>query len=236
MNVAMIIAGGSGQRMGQDIPKQFLNVYDKPVIIYTLEAFQKHPDIDAIKVVCLEGWEGILDAYAKQFNITKMLPVTTGGENGQASARNGVFSLREVCKSEDIVIIHDGIRPLVTPEIISDCIAKCRKYGNAVAAMPCAETILRTENRVNSHSSISRDEIMRVQTPQAYRFQEIFDAHQEALRRGITDAVYANTMIVELGGIIYFSVGSDRNMKITTIEDLEIFKALLDTKKAGWIK
>ena len=113
MNVAVIIAGGSGHRMHQDIPKQFLNVYDKPVLLYTLEGFQEHPDIDAIEVVCIEGWENVLWAYAKQFGITKLRWVIPGGSTGQESIRNGVYNLKEHCTADDVIIIHDGIRPLV---------------------------------------------------------------------------------------------------------------------------
>lgn len=130
MNVAIILAGGSGHRMQQDIPKQFLNIYDKPVIVYTLEGFQRHPEIDAIGVVCLDGWHEILRAYAKQFEIDKLQWIINGGETAQESIRNGVFHLRNICKPDDIVIIHDGIRPMVEDLVLSDVLIKCRKYGN----------------------------------------------------------------------------------------------------------
>ena len=112
-NIAIIIAAGKGNRMGQDIPKQFINVYDKPVLLYTLEGFQIHTQIDAIEVVCLDGWHEILWAYAKQFNITKLKWIISGGETGQESIRNGVYNLEDKCDPDDNVIIHDGIRPLV---------------------------------------------------------------------------------------------------------------------------
>src|SRR5574344_1899933 len=112
MNIAIILASGSGERMKQDIPKQFINVYDKPVIIYTLETFQKHPDIDAIEVVCLDGWQDILKAYAKQFNIEKLAWITTGGATAQESIRNGIYNLEGQCSPGDTIIIHDGIRPM----------------------------------------------------------------------------------------------------------------------------
>ena len=115
MNIAIIIAGGSGSRMGQDIPKQFINVYDKPVIVYTMEAFQKHPKIDAIEIVCLDGWHDVLRAYAKQFGIAKLENIVSGGENGQDSIRNGLFDIQKRYHSEDdIVLIHDAIRPMLS--------------------------------------------------------------------------------------------------------------------------
>ena len=124
MNIAVIIAGGSGQRMGQDIPKQFINVYDKPVIIYTLEGFQRHPQIDAIEVVCIDGWHDVLWAYAHQFNITKLKWVISGGNTGQESIRNGVFNLEGKVGDEDIIVIHDGIRPLVDETVLTDVIMR----------------------------------------------------------------------------------------------------------------
>lgn len=124
--IALLIAGGSGARMHQDIPKQFLTVNEKPVIVYTLEAFQKHPEIDSIAVVCISGWENVLRAYAKQFNITKMEHIFPGGDCGQASIRNGVFGLEKYFEPDDVVLIHDAIRPMVSADIISDCIVKTR--------------------------------------------------------------------------------------------------------------
>ena len=135
MTTAIIIAGGSGARMRQDIPKQFINVYDKPVLIYTLEGFQEHPQIDAIEVVCLDGWREVLLAYAKQFNITKLKWVVPGGDSGQESIRNGVYNLEGKCADDDIVIIHDGIRPLVNEAVLTDVIIKARQYGNAVTSL-----------------------------------------------------------------------------------------------------
>ena len=124
MNIAIIIAGGSGQRTGQDIPKQFINVYDKPILIYTLEGFQKHPQIDEIGLVCLDGWHDVVRAYAKQFNIDKLKLIISGGETAQESIREGVYYLEGKCSEEDTIIIHDGIRPLVDDSVLSDVIMK----------------------------------------------------------------------------------------------------------------
>lgn len=236
MNVALIMAGGVGERTRQDIPKQFLNVYDKPIIIYTIEAFQNHPDIDAIIVACLNGWHEILWAYAKQFNLSKLKWVVQGGKNGQESARNGIVGLSGICAPDDIVIIHDSIRPMVSADIISDCIVKCRTYGSGLASMRCQETIVRTQDGIKGDACINRWEIMRVQTPQAYRYGKLLWAHKEAVKRGITNAVYTNTIMIDLGETLYFSLGSDKNLKITTLEDIDMFKALYKTKKDDWLK
>ena len=141
MNIAIIIAGGSGSRMGQDIPKQFINVFDKPILIYTLESFQRHPQVDAIEVVCIDGWHDVLWAYAKQFNICKLRWVISGGKTGQESIRNGVFNLEGIAEDNDNIIIHDGIRPLVESSVLTDVISKCSQFGNAVTSMPYNEQI-----------------------------------------------------------------------------------------------
>jgi 2-C-methyl-D-erythritol 4-phosphate cytidylyltransferase len=236
MNIALIIAGGSGQRMNQDIPKQFINVHDKPVIIYTLEAFQKHPDIDAIQVVCLEGWHEILNAYAKQFNITKLNGIVSGGKNGQNSIRNGIYAIKEKHSDDDLVLVHDAIRPMVSAEIISDNIAKCGLYGSAITAIACAEAMLETEDKTLSSSIYNRDKLMRTQTPQAFPLGKLLWAHEEAQKRGLTNSTATCTLMIELGQTVYFSVGSEKNIKLTTTDDIEIFKSLLSTKNYEWIK
>ena len=235
-NVALIIAGGSGARMHQNIPKQFLTVNDRPVITYTLEVFQNHPEIDSIAVVCISGWESVLSAYANQFNITKMEYIIPGGDNGQGSIRNGVFELEKHFKKDDIVLIHDAIRPLVSSEIISDCIVTAKKYGNAVTVIPCAEAMMQTEDGNVSCGSYPRDNLKRTQTPQAFRIGEICDLHREALEKGITNSVASCTLMIELGHQVYFSAGSEKNIKLTTVEDLDIFKALLAAKRSSWLK
>lgn len=240
MNIALIIAGGSGHRMGQDIPKQFINVFDKPVLIYTLEGFQKHPQIDAIEVVCIDGWHDILWAYAKQFNITKLKWVISGGNSGQESIRNGVYNLEDKCSSEDIIIIHDGIRPLVEPSVLSDVIAKCKLYGNAVTSMPYNEQIfvIDEDDETTTSKFIPRETLRRVSTPQAYNFKLLDEKYHEAFEKeiGIHGSHYTNTMMVELGVKLHFAAGSDKNIKLTTKDDLEMFKAYLKSDKDTWLK
>ncbi len=238
MNIALIIAAGSGHRMNQDIPKQFINVYDKPVLIYTLESFEKHPKIDAIEVVCLDGWHDILWAYAKQFNITKLKWVINGGNTGQESIRNGVFHLEGKCKNDDIIIIHDGIRPLVDDTILSDVIIKCQQYGNAVTSMPYNEQIFKVKSENTTSEYIPRETLRRVSTPQAYKFGKLDWAYHEAFKKGIGiyGSSYANTMMVDLGETLYFASGSDKNIKLTTKDDLEIFKAYLKMERDSWLK
>ena len=234
--IALLTAAGSGTRMGQDIPKQFLTINERPVIIYTLEAFQKHPGIDAIIVVCKEGWINVLEAYAKQFNITKLKHIVIGGENGQDSIRNGLFELEKHYDKNDIVLIHDGNRPMISDDIISDCINVTIEKGCAIAAIPCTEAILETDNGIESETSYPREKLRRTQTPHGFRLGDICDLHRRALDAGITNSTAACTMMVELGEKVFFSAGSEKNLKLTTVDDIDIFKALLTTTRPDWIK
>jgi len=238
MNVAVVIAGGSGNRMGQDIPKQFIHVYDKPILIYTLEGFQQHPQIDAIEVVCIEGWHDVVWAYARQFNITKLKWVVPGGETGQESIRNGVYHLEGICREEDILIIHDGIRPLVDDTVLTDVIVISEKYGNAVTSMPYNEQIFVVDDEISTIRYIPRETLRRVSTPQAYSFRLLYEKYHEAYEKkiGIYGSSYTNTMMVELGERLYFAAGSDKNIKLTTKDDIELFKAYLKLEKNNWLK
>lgn len=233
MNVAIILAGGMGQRMQQEIPKQFLNIDDKPLIIYTLEAFENHPQVDAVLVVCIDGWHDVLKAYAKQFNIEKLKWVIHGGMTGQESIRNGVFHLKEICSNDDIVIIHDGIRPLVDENVLTDVIVKCGIYGNAVTSMPYNEQIFVKSDEETTQQYIPRETLRRVSTPQAYKYEKLLWAYEKGFAEniGIGKSSYTNTMMVDLGEVLYFAIGSDKNIKITTQDDLDIFRALIKMKR-----
>ncbi len=241
MNViAIIVAGGTGSRMKQDVPKQFLNVYDKPVLIYTLENFQRHPEVDQIGVVCIDGWHDVVRSYAAQFNLSKFQWVISGGETDQESIRNGVCYLDGKCADGDIVIIHDGVRPLVDESVLTDILRVCREHGNAVPALPYNEQIFRIDgdDETSSIQYIPRETIRRVSTPQAYRYALIRDAYRRAFEEeiGIHGSSYTNTMMIDLGIRLHFAKGSDKNIKLTTLEDLEIFKSYLKLKKDSWLK
>ena len=235
MNIAIVIAGGSGHRMGQDIPKQFINVYDKPILIYTLEGFQRHPMVDVIEVVCIEGWDHVVWAYAKQFGITKLKWLTKGGNTGQESIRNGVFNLEGQVSNDDVIIIHDGIRPLIEPEVLTDVISKAQSLGNAVTSMPYNEQIfvVSKDDETTTTQFIPRETLRRVATPQAYKFGLLDQKYHEAFEKkiGIYGSHYTNTMMVELGVRLNFAAGSDKNIKLTTKDDLEMFKGYLAKEK-----
>ena len=234
--IALITAAGIGSRVGQDIPKQFINVYDKPIIMYTLECFQNHPEIDAIVVVCLKGWENVLDAYIKQFNITKVVSIVPGGKTGFESIQNGTKEIKRLFSDKDIVVVHDGTRASLSPEIISNNLAICIEKGNAITAIPCVEALAYSECGNESEKEISRDFVYRTQTPHSFRLKDLCEMHKEAKKRGIENVVAMCSLKVKLGGKIYFSPGSEKNFKITTLDDIEMFKSLLDAKMPSWIK
>lgn len=230
--IGLIIAGGVGARMQQAIPKQFMTVFDKPIIAYTMEKFENHPAVDVIAVVCLDGWDNILASYAKQYNITKLKHIFPAGSVGQESIKNGIMGLAEHYGDDAIVLIHDAIRPNLSKDVISDCIAVTKQHGNAIVCIPCQEAMLETVDKISSTSSYPRDNLKRTQTPQGFKLKTIVDAHKKAAELGITNSVASCTLMIEIGEKVYFSAGSEKNIKLTTPEDIEIFKALLRGDKS----
>lgn len=242
MNIALLTAAGSGTRMGQDIPKQFMNIDDCPVIIYTLQVFQNHPLIDTIAVVCLKGWEMILKAYANQYGITKLKYIFLGGDSNFQSTRNGLLGLRENGISDsDIVVIHDGVRPMVSEEIISHNIETCQKYGYAVTGLLCKEVIMEYhDDETLTYIPTPRERLCRTQTPHTYRLGTILDAQEEAIKQGLGgNKTAAMCQLVGQIGIDdqHLVLGSEKNgLKLTNVEDIELFKALLHVSQAPWLK
>ncbi|MBQ8165482.1 MAG: 2-C-methyl-D-erythritol 4-phosphate cytidylyltransferase [Lachnospiraceae bacterium] len=245
MNYAIIVAGGVGSRMGHDIPKQFIEVEGKTVLAHTLENFEKHPMVHAIGVVCIDGWlDQVLD-YADKYKLTKFKWVIKGGNTVQESIRNGVEKLKEELKSGELkdkltanelnVIIHDGIRPLVDSDVLTDVINTCEKYGNGVSSLPYNEQIFVVADEISTTSYIPRETLRRVSTPQAYKLDKLVWAYDKAFKEeiGIYGSSYTNTMMVELGERLFFAKGSDKNIKLTTPDDLEIFKGYLNGRKQG---
>ena len=236
MIIALLTAAGSGTRMGQDIPKQFIHIENKPLIIHTMEAFQDHPSIDAIMVVTLPAWSEVLKAYAKQFNIDKLKWVVPGGATGQESIYNGLKVLEKETSQDDIIMVHDGNRCSVSSEIISNSLAVQAKYGSAVAAIPCVEAVFRSADGESSDISIPREELYRTQTPHTYLLRDLLWAHSEAQKRGIRNTAASCTLMQMLGKTVYFSKGSEKNLKITTVDDMQIYEALSHVKKQDWMK
>lgn len=230
MNIALLTAGGVGNRMGQDIPKQFMTIYEKPVIIYTMEVFQSHSEIDAIALVCLPGWEPILQAYANQYGISKMKWIFQGGTSNQESIFNGICGLYNGgCKNDDVIIVHDGVRPLVSHRIISDNIDVCKKSGYAVTGLVCKEVIMEMRGNLVFPIDIPRERLVRTQTPHTYHLGDLLSAHKIASVNGIKDTVAPCDMIAKIGEHNQHLVqGSEKNgLKLTRPEDIDIFKSII---------
>lgn len=238
--VAIVLAGGESEKEGNSVPRQFVHVYDKPVLVYTLEGFQRHPQIDEIGVVCLSGWEEMVWAYSKQFNVNKLKWVVSGGENGQESIYNGIKHLINSNSSVEIVIIHDGIRPLIDESVLTDVLVIAKEKGNAISVLPYTEQLflINKEDEEVTNEYIDRDTIVKVSTPQAFRFEVLSKVYSEAIGSfiGFDDDSYADTLMVDMGNELYFSKGSEKNMKLNSSDDFEMFKVYLNSEKDYWMK
>lgn len=222
----VILAGGTGSRMKTDLPKQFIKVDGVPVIVNTIRNFQNNNRIDSITVVCLKDWIVYLKELIEKYHLNKVVDIVKGGDTGHDSARNGVMSLSKIMEDDDIVVIHDAARPLISQIIINDMLDTAIKYGNACTAIPIHDTIIVTEDQQSGDKQIERNKIMRVQTPQAYRYGIINALYRRADEENRHDFIYANTMAITYGLRIYFSTGSDCNIKLTTKEDLAYYKTM----------
>lgn len=237
MTVALLTAAGTGTRMGQDVPKQFLNVQDKPIIVYTMERFQRNPQVDAIVVVTLPNWMDFVKAYAKQFCITKLRWVVPGGATGQESIRNGLDAVAKECVAADtVVMIHDGNRPMIDDAIIADSLAVFREKGSAVAVIPCTEVVFDSTDGKEGKVEIPREELWRTQTPHTYTLEKLLWACDEAKVKGLSGMAAMCQLMARLGETTHFSKGSEKNLKLTTMDDMDIFKALLNMEKSSWAK
>ncbi|MCD8245372.1 MAG: 2-C-methyl-D-erythritol 4-phosphate cytidylyltransferase [Parabacteroides sp.] len=230
MNIALIKAGGMGNRMKAGIPKQFIEVFGKPIIIYTLEAFERHPMIDAIVVVCVAGWHEILKSYASKYHINKLVKVVNGGETSLKSIYAGLKKIDEMYEKNDIVLIHDGNRPLVSQEIISDVLVQTQLHGAAVAAMLCTDEVMETEGQLKeAEKYLDHKKLYRIQTPDAYRLGDVMDLYKNATEKQLTQLGATNVLMVDMGHKVYFAEGSEINIRLTTQEDIIIFEALFTT-------
>ena len=222
MITAMLFAGGSGVRMdSSDLPKQFLEVGGKPIIIHTMEHFSKHPMVDALVVACKEDWIDYLNGLIKQFNVQKVKKVVPGGPSGFASIHNGVMATAEFSlDGGDLILICDGVRPILSDRLITDCIEHTKKYGTAVPVVPSIDSLLYSTDGETCCKSYARDTMFITQAPQGYTMERIMWAHGEAYRRGFLNPVSSSELFIELGETVHLFKGERFNIKVTTPEDL----------------
>ena len=234
MNIAVIFAGGVGSRMhSKERPKQFLEMYNKPIIIHTLEHFQNHPMIDAIVVVCIESWISYLNELLYKFRIEKVKKVVPGGETGQLSIYHGLKAAKEVANEEKaVVLIHDGVRPLITEKLITNNIEAVRRYGSAITTAKVKETILVVNEQDSSIDYVaSRDNFRLAKAPQSFWLDEILSAQEKALAKGERDWIDSCTLMQEYGFKMHLIDGPSQNIKITTPEDFYTMRAILEAKE-----
>lgn len=233
MNIAVIFAGGIGIRMhSKDRPKQFLNIHSKPIIIYTLEKFNSHPDIDAIVVACKEEWIDYLSSLAYQFGIDKIKKIVRGGETGQMSIYHGLMAAKEIAGTEDVVVlIHDGVRPLIDEDIISKNICNVRMHGSAITSAKVSETILVVNQSEEICLVPERDESRVAKAPQSFWLSEILEAHIMAQKEGKKDYIDSCTLMKHYGHSLFLVDGSVDNIKITTQNDFYVMRAILDARE-----
>lgn len=246
MNIAVILAGGVGSRVGavnasgEHIPKQFVEVLGKPVLAYTIEAFQNHPDIDAVEVVCIKSYMEYMNDMKEKYGLSKLKWVAEGGATFQESVLNGIKYLEDKVSREDIVLVHFGASPFIEDYIISDAINVCKKRGNAISTTDfyvlCGKknsTASVSDPENASSEYIDRDTVACMSTPHAFQYGLINDLYKEAIRTGVIDTVepHTTTLMYAMGKTIYFSKGSQTNIKITRKEDLDLFEGYLLMKR-----
>lgn len=240
MNIAVILAGGVGSRVGADRPKQFIEVLEKPVLYYTIEVFQKHPEIDAIEVVCHKSWKDYLKKMVVEYGLDKVKWVADGGETFQESVLNGVNYLEDKISRDDIILVHFGASPFITEDIISDCIRVCEKKGNAISTIDyfllsgvkhSLKSVDDPENFTEEY--IDRDTVACMNSPHAFKYGFIKDMYDEAIETGVINEVepHTTTLMYKMGKRIYFAKGSQTNVKITRKEDLELFEGYVMQKQ-----
>lgn len=227
-NIAVIFAGGSGKRMNTvSRPKQFLELNGKPVIIYTLELFDVHPEIDGIVVVCIESWIPFLKKQLRKFEINKVVDIVAGGKTGQDSIYKGLIAARKKYCDEDIVLIHDGVRPLITEQTITDCIETVCEKGNCITCIPATETFV-VSQKDGSLNIPSRKDSLIARAPQCFRLGDIMTAHNKAIAEGHHDFIDSCTMMSYYGYHMNTIIGPMENIKITTPTDFFVFRAMIE--------
>lgn len=232
MNIAVIFAGGIGRRMNSKaLPKQFLKLYGKEIIIYTLEHFEKHKDIDAIVIACVEEWIPFLNELLPKYQMKKVKKVVPGGSSGQESIYHGLLAAREISDGNSIVLVHDGVRPLINGELITKCIETVKEKGNAITVAPVIETIIRSEDNGKVSSIIDRSQCMVARAPQCFWLNDLLECHEKSCQKEKFDFIDSASMMAYYGKELFIVDGPVENIKITTPMDFYTFKALCETRE-----
>jgi len=231
-NIALIFAGGSGIRMNmQAQPKQFLQLHDKEIIIHTVEHFENHPAIDGIAVACIKEWIPFFKSLLEKYQIKKVKWIVPGGNTGQESIYYGLTAMKNECADNTVVLIHDGVRPLINSELITNCIHTVQKHGSAITVTPEIETVVSLDNERKITSITDRSVCFHAKAPQCFRFKDIFSAHNCAKQEGLTNVIDSASLMAKYGYELYTVECGYDNIKITTPTDFYLFRALFEAKE-----
>lgn len=231
MNIAVILAGGSGTRMGSDIPKQFIDIYGKPMIIHTIESFDVNSNIDKIVIACKEEWQEDLKIWIRKFGLNKVKYIVSGGATRQESVYNSIRALDGVCTGDDILVIHDAARPLISQRIINENIEGAKEYGAVDTVIPTADTIVRSLDGKTINNVPVRSELYLGQTPQSFKYDLIKSAHEASIENSTSDATDDCQLILGINKNVHLVNGDKLNFKITTFEDLLLLKSVIKISK-----
>ena len=233
MVTAMILAGGVGSRVGAECPKQFIEVFGKPILAYTIEIYQKNSQVEAIEIVCHEDWIDYLKKMIKKYDLSKVRWITQGGKTFQESVINGMKYLKDKLNMDDIVMIHYGAAPFSSQHIIQDGIEKCKKYGMSVSCTPCFQLMGSNDGNGKSKQWIDRDKQVQICCPQSFRYGYLVDIYERAENNGLLTKIEPHTtsLMYDLGDTVYQSYGNQTNIKITTKEDIKLFEGYVLLKK-----
>ena len=226
-NYVILLAGGVGKRMDSEIPKQFLEVKGKPIIVYTLEKFEQNPQIEKIVIVCIKDWIEHTKELVKKYNITKAVWFTEGGATGHDSIRNGIYFMRDKIEPDDFVIVHDAVRPILPQKAIDEVIKVAHENGNASSSIACHPPIVYTEDFKSGITDVDREHVMLTASPQAYRYSLALKCYDKAEEENKHNFTFTSSLLIHYGERVYFAKGTTSNIKITKKEDLALFEALL---------
>lgn len=226
-NYVIILAGGVGKRMGAEIPKQFMEVDEKPIIVYTIENFQRNKQIEQILIVCVKDWIGYLRELINKYSLCKVRWIIEGGNTGHDSIRNGVFFLRDKIAADDFIIIHDAVRPVLPQKAIDEVLCIAHDKGNALSSIACHPPIVYTEDHESGIMDVDRERVMLTASPQAFKYSLAIKCYEQAEKENRHDFTFTSSLLIHCGERVYFAKGTTCNIKITQKEDLALFSALL---------
>ena len=230
-NYVILLAGGSGKRMKSEIPKQFIEVEGKPIIVYSIENFQRNNQIEKIVVVCIKEWINHLKKIIKKYKLSKVEWIIEGGSTSHDSIRNGVFFLMDKINSEDIIVIHDAVRPILPQKALNAVISVARSRGNASSSIVCHPPIVYTDDFESGISDVDREHVMLTASPQAFKYSNALKYYKKAEEENKHDFTFTSSLFIHYGERIYFAKGTTSNIKITQKEDLALFRALLTVQE-----